>query len=45
MLELAKTAAVATLARRAEDAKILDLRAIGGFTDFFVISSGRETIA
>ena len=42
VLEMAKTAAVATLARRAEDAKILDLRALGGFTDFFVISSGNS---
>ncbi len=41
-LEMAKTAAIATLSRRAEDARILDLRELGGFTDFFVICSGNS---
>ena len=38
--EMAKTAAVAAQERRAQNTKILDLRRLEAFTNFFVICSG-----
>ena len=43
-LEMAKAAAAAALSRKAQNTSILDLRALAGFTDFFVICSGISDI-
>ncbi len=42
-LELAEICAQAALDAKAEDLKILDVRGLASFTDFFVIMSGRST--
>jgi len=43
-LDMVKAAAAAAMSRRAQDGVILDLRALGGFTDFFVIFSATSDI-
>lgn len=43
-LDMAKAAAAAALSRKAHNTSILDLRAMAGFTDFFVICSGISDI-
>lgn len=40
--EIAERAAAAALEKKGEDVVVLDLRAIAGFTDFFVIATGRS---
>lgn len=42
--ELAREAARLTLTKRAEDVVILDLRALDGVCDFFVIATGHSEI-
>ncbi len=43
-LEMVQAAAAAALSRKARNTSILDLRALAGFTDFFVICSGISDI-
>jgi ribosome-associated protein len=42
-LEIAKMLANAALEKKAEDLKILNVKTISSFTDYFVIMSGRST--
>lgn len=43
-LDMVQAAAAAALSRKAHNTSILDLRAMAGFTDFFVICSGISDI-
>ena len=42
-VEIARLAAAAAIDKKGEDVKILDVRGICSFTDYFVIMSGRST--
>jgi len=42
-IDLARAIATTALDKKAEDLVILDVRGLAGFTDFFVIMSGRST--
>ncbi|MDH3359801.1 MAG: ribosome silencing factor [Desulfobulbaceae bacterium] len=42
-IDLARAIATTAIDKKAEDLIILDVRGIAGFTDFFVIMSGRST--
>ena len=42
-IDLARAIAATALDKKAEDVVILDVRGLAGFTDFFVIMSGRST--
>jgi len=42
-VEIARLAAAAAIDKKGEDVRILDVRGICSFTDYFVIASGRST--
>jgi ribosome-associated protein len=42
-ISIAKLAAAAALDRKAEDLQIYDVDALSGYTDFFLLASGRST--